>query len=195
MFYSKLESNINVLDTGFYSLGEVSLENLRHITGTRIVSKEKDVNKKTKHTLLDLKNRIPGLEHSIIRLFPGNINDFTNYINRYSFGSPRSQENIDKLFSILKNKPHIVVTFDGNLNGSTSGNAGAKIMPISSDSRKLSVIMSEVLDLKKELKEEASEFYKTNVDAKSGDYKPSDLMNAKFETILNATQVLDILIT
>ena len=195
MFYNKLESNINVLDTGFYSLGEVSLENLRHITGTRIVSKEKDVNKKTKHTLLDLKNRIPGLEHSIIRLFPGNINDFTNYINRYSFGPPRSQENIDKLFSILKNKPHIVVTFDGNLNGSMSGDAGAKIMPISSDSRKLSVIMSEVLDLKKELKEEASEFYKTNVDAQSGDYKPSDLMNAKFETILNATQVLDILIT
>ena len=195
MFYSKLESDINVLDTGFYSLGEISLENLRHITGTRIVSKEKDADKKTKHTLLDIKNRIPGLEHSIIRLFPGNINDFTNYINKYSFGSPRSQEDINKLFSILKNKPHIVTTFDGNLNGSTTGDAGAKIMPISSDSRKLSVIMSEVLDLKKELKEEASEFYKTNTDAESGDYKPSDLMNAKFETILNATQVLDILVT
>ncbi|MDD4624097.1 MAG: hypothetical protein PHX40_01865 [Bacilli bacterium] len=189
-FYDKIEHSLPLETTNFLKVSDVSKENFSILTGTRIVSKDKD--NKTKHYLHTLKNNIPGLQYSTMRLFPGNFKDFSNYVNRYTFSQERDEKKMEYLFKLLKNKPHIVVSFDNKLNGNSDKKAQAKLMPIGSESRKIPVIIDEILKLKKDVFEETSNYYKFNP---TGKYTPSREINAKFETILNASQILDMLIT
>jgi septation ring formation regulator EzrA len=187
-FYEKLDHDLPLDFTGFKKINTVNLDNFQAITGTRLVTK--DSKNKSTYTLDTLKEKIPGIKHSIIKMFPGNLNDFKTYVNKYSFGEKRSEERIAKLFDIFKNKPHIVISFDSDLNGSND-NTQAKLMPIGSKSRTLNELIDEVLTLKKDASDEVKHFYENN---EKGTYVPSKELNARFEVILNPSQILDMLI-
>ena len=140
--------------------------------------------KKFTFPLTTLKEEFPGMYFSEIRFFPGNETVFRNLINQYTFGEKRTEEQIKEDYDLLKNKSYIVVSYKDDLNGTSSNKTQANLVPIGSNKRSLKVLTEEVNNLLEERKNSLSETNKT--------INPE--LNAKTESLLNRSDILDVLI-
>lgn len=185
----KFEELTNELTTKNLIEYKISENSVNVITSTLL-------NKSLKGTyaLTDLKNEFPGMNFSEIRLYPGNFAAFKNLINQYTFGEPRTDEQINRLYEGytdskgnytpgLKNKPYIVVSYNNDLDGG-SGNIQAALIPIGAHSRGLTTLIKESTNL---LKERREELFSTK--------GLSDELKAKSEVLLHRSDILDVLIS
>lgn len=183
--------------------GNLSASQIEFITSTRLVKIKDTGGELVKHTLTELSEKFPGMNYSEIRMFPGDFNTFKNLINKYNFGETRSEERIKKLWERLANKPYIVVSFANDLDGNSLGNTSAKLIPIGSTSRSFKTLTEEIAEIRKEIADEINKEFEAKLAAGeteeniriSKSVKVSDAFNAKAETLLNRSQILDILIT
>jgi hypothetical protein len=126
-----------------------------------------------------------------IRFFPQDFKVFSNLMRKYTFGTPRSDQQLIELHKDLQNKPYIVVSFANDLEGDIKGTTTqAALIPITSNSRNLTTLTAEINNLLDERKKEISDSY----DEKTKTVKISDKINAKTETLLNRNDILQALI-
>ena len=174
------------------------------VTSTRLLGKKetgkdgkvKDTRKK--HYLIDLSRDFLGMYHSEVRIFPNTDKGLRNLINKYTFGKAKNEETILRQLKLFKGKPYIVVSFNNDLEGGSTNNITSKLVPINAESRNLDTLISEVAQIKKELNEEVSEHFKgvsgEDYASKKKSYKVSDSINIRTESLLDRSQILDILI-
>ena len=163
------------------------------ITSTRL-----EDNNKQKHYLINLDRDFIGMYHSEIKIFPSTYTGFKKLLDKYTFGESRSEENVKKQFNLFKNKPYIVVSFNNDLEGSSGNKTSAKIIPINAEGRSVDVLIDEASKIKTALNQELSDYFgKTTGDdyqKLKSNYKVSDAINVKTESLLDRSQILDILI-
>jgi len=179
---------------------DVDLDSLEFNTGTVFAKEPSDSSKKIneKHALTKLRENFPGLNFSEIRMYPGSEEEFFQLLRRYTFGKERFSDNTEETkarkaayFEALKNKPYIVVSYDTNLNGDPNSlKTIATLVPIVSESRKLSTLISEVESVLKERDQSIRTLSKNKQDVKI-----SPELNAKTEVLLSRPDILEILIT
>ena len=153
--------------------------------------------KREEYSLDTLEEDFPGLNYSEIRFYPGNIDAFKNLFRRYTFGKTRdedterwTEEKWNNEFTRLKNKPYIVVSYDSDLNGSATGTrTQALLVPVGSHKRSTSEVIKEVEFI---LNERTKEIHNDVLNNKEPVI--SDEMNAKTETLLNRSDIMDVLI-
>lgn len=208
---ARKQPNFVVLDT--IQQKEISL-----ITSTRLVGKSKDG---VSHKLTDLRYLFPGMQFSEIKILPNSLAEFTQTLNKYNFGAERTPEQIHKMFYGTKNddattnpdgtknndatvktrglsgKPYIVVTFGNDLGGTKGSKTSAKLVPISAKGRDMKTIMEEVAKLKAEINASVNDHFKADEDGNvlltDVEYVVKPEFNAKAETLLDKSQMLDIL--
>lgn len=163
------------------------------ITSTRL-----EDNNKQKHYLINLDRDFIGLYHSEIRIFPNTYDAFKNLINRYTFGEVRTDDKIKSQFNLFKGKPYIVVSYNNDINGSSNNKTSAKLIPINTEGRPLDVLIQEVSKIKEDLNQEISDYFGKAVgedyNKLKRSYRVSNEINVKTETLLDRSQILDILI-
>lgn len=192
-----LQEVLNQLsENPFIVLNEIKLEDINIITSTRTISKGKP-----KHKLLDLENNILGLNVSEIRMFPNNKSEFGKLLDKYTFGTKRDVNRIfgeKGSFSYLAGKPYIAISFSNDLDGAPGNKTSAKLIPISADSRNYDTLVKEITDLKEELHNEVKSYYSGVSDEdyteSKKSFRSSKELDAKIETMLDRSQILDILI-
>lgn len=146
---------------------------------------DKVTKKPEEYPLTSLEEEFPGMYFSEIRMYPGREEVFYNLINRYTFGEKRTEAQLKDLHKKLKNRPYIVVSYKNDLDGSVTGTkTQAKLVPIGSNARGFDTLTKEVNDLLAERKASLSATNRTI----SGE------LNAKTETLLNRSDILDCLI-
>ena len=202
--YSELKNLVNTNANQLFELATVESNNLEIITSTRLEKVVDAVGNPVTYKLTDLETAFPGMKYSEIRMFPGKLDNFRNLVHKYTFGEDRSEDKINYLFNLLKNKPYIVVSYDTDLEGSSSSKrVKAKLIPISAEKRSFDVLLEEITETRREIAGEIKEAYEKELLSGSTEsqiregkkIKVSDTFNAKAETLLNRSQILDILIT
>jgi hypothetical protein len=192
------------------------------LTSTRLLEIEKSDKKGIeKYDLTTLEETFPGLNFSNIKFFPTNFPAFKNLMSKYTFGEPRTEAQLRKMFdgrildaennvtkdkdghdvialtankkpyTGVKGKPYVAVSYKDDLEGSLTGNTQAKLIPIGSNKRELNILIAEV---NKIIDERQLDIDK-NYDVKNPqNFVMSDEINAKTEVLLNRSDILDVLI-
>ena len=194
--YNQIEKTLNLNPNQIVEISNLKSDQLSFITNTRLEKILDNSGNKLTHILTDLDKAFPGMNHSEIRMYPGNLEAFTNLINKYTFGEPRSSEQIKELFEKLKNKPYIVVSYSNDLEGSISGEVQSRLIPVGSNHRDFKTVINEVEKLRREVAVDLHEEYALRKADGSitSEVKIKDDFSAKAETLLNRSQILDALI-
>ena len=191
----QIGTTLNENPTSVIELSSIDPKTIEFLTSTRLLRLEKN-GQRIKHPLNTLKEKHPKLYTSEIRVFPSDLSKFTNLINSYTFGQPRSAERIAELFRILKNKPYIVVSYKNDIDGTINGENFAKLVPVGSENRNYEALLREINEFKSEVSEfvneEANKQKTNNTPVK---VKIPEKFNVKADSLLNKSQILDILIT
>lgn len=212
---SEMGYNVNAITSRFSELEKTlankkllelkidDLSQVNFLTGTLLAKINRDRNgnvvsdeksgKREEYSLDTLGEAFPGLNYSEIRFYPGNIDAFKNLIRKYTFGKEREFNDVEweDYFRRLKNKPYIVVSYDNDLNGNITGTTTkASLIPIGSHKRSINTIIKEVEDLLDQRQQEIH-------DDITNKREPiiSDELNARTETLLNRSDIMDVLIT
>ena len=191
-------------------LSPISNDIVEFITSTRLVKVEEPTQNGVRrkfYKLSDLSTKFPGARVSKIKFYPNETGAFRTLMRQYTYGEERSEQVLfgsdgkGGLFKLLKNKPYVVISYDNDLDGSISGQTTkAKLVPIASLSRRVDKVKLEVAELRKQFKDSVHEELKDKeLDAdemrealaNSGKIKE---LTAKAETLLNRSQILDVLI-
>lgn len=186
---------------------KINKQNISFLTSTMLWEINDNSGKRLSYPLTSLKENFPGLNVSEIRLFPNDKNMFRNVFNKYTFGEPRSEEDLfgtdgnSGRFKFLRNRPYVVVSFADDINGQAgSTTVKAAIIPVGSYPRSFNKVIEEVNQLRQEVSEDIhKEFEKRleegeDVTKVSKTIKPDPKFNAKLETLFNRSQILDVLI-
>jgi len=183
-----LNTNDNYNNGELVEVGGIDHSDIKVITSTRLLTSDSI----SPMYLSKLKSNVageeqfPGLKTTEIRFFPDDQREFNNLMKRYTFGDPRSQEQLQKNYDTLKNKPYIVASYNDDLEGNATGQeTTARLLAIQADLRDYDTTSKEIIDLKTRI---AEDFKITN--GKSVDPR----LNAESDVMLGQTQVLDILI-
>lgn len=159
-----------------------------HLTGVRLLRGEpKSTEEYPIIKLSDLSSRFEDADFSEIKLFPAELEQFSKLLRENYFdyeGQQLSDAQIQNLYSALKNKPYVRVTF-----GQYNSNLG-KLVPVYGISRDLKEVQLEVADLLNKLDAVLDSVDKGERVSKL-DYTETNLIS---DTILNKSNVLDLLI-
>ena len=196
----------------FIITSEIDQTEIDIITSTRLLKPEQGKSP-MRFALTEIANAFPGMNISEIRIFSNNYDKFKAELTKYVFAEKRTEGDIQKLFEGFKDptgkksvprlsgKPYVVVSYANDIEGSSGNKTSAKIVPITSVGRSMQDLTKEVIDLKEVIDEEIG-LYFLSAKGKEGytyetaknSFKISVESNAKAETLLDKSQVLDILI-
>lgn len=197
--YSKIKEMVDqILPHEIIDLVTISKTDISQITSTRLENIKDNSDEKVKHFLHNLPDEFLGMNVSEIRWYPGNKNEFEALLERYTFGEKRSPQVIENLYNNLRNRPYIAVSFNNDLDGGI--NSSAKLIPIGSSYRKLHTVIAETMELKKEFHQQINTYYEEGLsDGKTAEelkdsFQFDPLIDAKFQLLLNKSQILDMLI-
>lgn len=190
--FTNIKNRLKTLESNsIEDLVDVDKNDVEFLTSIRILQTETD-GKKDSFNLTQLKNKFLGLNVSEIRLYPGNFEKFKELYKRYTFGEVRTDEEYRELYSRLKNKSYVVVSFNNDLNGTTGNRTFAKMIPLLSEARDVNKLMQEATTLYKNHTYQLSEFYKD----KDNEGKPfvfDPLIDAKMQMLIGRSEIIDIL--
>lgn len=169
-------------ETSIVEVGKpLTFTDVKLITNTRLVkfkdSNGKNINSKT--YLDEITNTFPGTlvksEGGVPTIFfypsEPNYEAFKSLINSFSYGTPRTEEQIKKLYEKYAGKPYIKLSYKNDFEGGVGKDIQTKLIPVFVESRTI-----------EQVKQEAKEIY--------GDGNQSFDKKA-FNALASPTQILD----
>lgn len=175
--YFKTNADVHIVEIG----KPLTFTDVKLITNTRLVkfkdSNGKNINSKT--YLTEITNTFPGtLVKSeggtpTIFFYPSEPNyaAFKSLINSFNYGTPRTDEQIKKLYEKYAGKPYIKLSYKNDFEGGVGKDIQTKLIPVFVESRTI-----------EQVKQEAKEIYADG--NKSFDKKA-------FNALASPTQILD----
>ena len=197
---AQISNALSADSSAVLELTGISASNVDFLTSLRLLKFESAPGKRVSHSLIDLKEDHPKLYTSEVRFFPSTLEKFTALMNNYTFGPKRSDARVAELFALMKNKPYIVMSYKNDINGSKGTDNYSKLVPIGAESRSYQDLLLEVSKLRTSAAEEINaEFSKLlasglGKEEARGKIVISESLNAKAETLLNRSQIIDMLI-